>query len=204
MSSKEARRHNPLEDDLLATGPLRTKPSKRKSRHEEGNEDKFVDSKASRKILRLAQEQAGEDEEEDAVAKPNTAFDFNSRIEDDDEADDIYEDEDTFGDEDDIVEEIELDPADAETFNKFNPTLRVHLNSHIAGLSTDEDQRENLGGPTEDGDEGQGTDLADLIMRKILEHEAAQAGEGGGMGMGGGPIDEDYELPPKVVEVYTK
>jgi essential nuclear protein 1 len=191
--ARQARRHNPLEDDLLATGPLRTKPAKRKSGRDEEDEDKFVDSKASRKILRIGQELAEEEAESQAVAKPNNAFDFESRFEDDEDQGATFDDDEAWGDEDDIVEEVELDPEDLETFSKFFPTQEDPL------------LRQGWGGTANDEDEGPGTNLADLILEKIAAHEAAQAGQGGvGQGMSGMAPEEDYELPPKVVEVYTK
>lgn len=190
--SRQGRRHNPLEDDLVATGLLRDKPSKRKSRHEDGNEENFVDSKASRKILRIGQELADEDEELQAVQKPNTAFDFESRFADEEETGGDFEDEEEWGEEDEIVEEIELAPDDLDTFSKFFPTQEDPL------------LRQGWGGAAEDGDEEPGTNLADLILEKIAAHEAAQAGRGGAMDMGSANPEEDYELPPKVVEVYTK
>lgn len=53
-----------------------------------------------------------------------------------------------------------------------------------------------------DTEEGQGTNLADLILEKIAAHEATQTGQptvqGGGLPM------EAIELPAKVVEVYSK
>jgi essential nuclear protein 1 len=189
---RQGRRHNPLEDDLVATGPLRAKPSKRKSRHEEGDEEKFVDSKASRKILKIGQELADEDEETEVVQKPNTAFDFESRFADEEESGGDFEDEEEWGDEDEIVEEIELAPDDLDTFSKFFPTHEDPL------------LRQGWGGSAEDGEEEQGTNLADLILEKIAAHEAAQAGRGGAMDTGGMVAEDDYELPPKVVEVYTK
>ena len=61
-AARQARRHNPLEADVTASGPLKSKPEKRKSRHQDEG-DQFVDSKASRKILRMGQQLADEDEE---------------------------------------------------------------------------------------------------------------------------------------------
>lgn len=51
-------------------------------------------------------------------------------------------------------------------------------------------------------EEGQGTNLADLILEKIAAHEAGQAGEV--VIQGGGPPEDAIELPAKVVEVYSK
>jgi len=191
-AARNGRRHNPLEHDITATGILKNKSSKRKSRHEDDEGDKFIDSKQSRKILRIGQELADEDQEENKITAPNTAFDFASRFQDDEE-EETYEDGEEWGDEDEIVEEIELDPEDRETFSKFFPS------------EDDPSQilKQGWGGPGDDNeDEGEGTDLAALILEKIAQHEA-QAGNGGARGQPE-PIDEDYEIHPKVVEVYTK
>lgn len=56
---------------------------------------------------------------------------------------------------------------------------------------------------TENGtEEGQGTNLADLILEKIAAHEATQNAHP--ITQGGGPPEEAIELPAKVVEVYSK
>ena len=192
--AQAGRRHNALENDLLATGLLKNKAPKRKSRHEEDSGEKFVDAKASRKILRIGQELAAEDEEEKGsrVAK-NTAFDFESRLEEDDQSDDAgHEDAEDWGDDDEIVEEIELDPEDLETYSKFFPTQEDPL------------LRQGWGGEADDDEGGETTNLADLILEKIAAHEAAQGGRGDAQFMDGAVTDDNFELPPKVVEVYTK
>lgn len=51
-------------------------------------------------------------------------------------------------------------------------------------------------------EEGQGTNLADLILEKIAAHEAAQAENS--VIQVGGPPEDAIELPAKVVEVYSK
>ncbi|EKD21460.1 bystin [Drepanopeziza brunnea f. sp. 'multigermtubi' MB_m1] len=186
---RQERRHNPLDVDLTATGTLKIKGEKRKSRHQDEG-DQFVDSKASRKILRMGQELADEDTEENSVQPANTAFDFESRLEEEEE-EEPTQDYEEWGDED--VEEIELAPGDLETFNKFFPT--------------EEDPLLKQGWPGVDDsvkDEGPGTNLADLILEKIAMHEGAGGGNGGGNSGAPGPIEEDFEIPPKVVEVYTK
>lgn len=186
---RQARRHNPLEDDIVATGTLRSKAPKRKSKDAEGEEENYIDSKASRNILRIGRELI----EENDVAPPRPptepdAFGFDSRFDQVEADDDAFPDEETWGDEGDeeeIVEEIEVD--DLDTFNKFLPTEEDPLLKHGWG---GQDTLEPRGGPT---------NLADLIMAKIAAHEAGddrrQIDE---------PIEEDYELPPKVIEVYTK
>jgi essential nuclear protein 1 len=188
-AARQARRHNPLEEDLTVSGPLKTKSGKRRSRHRDEGEQ-FVDSKASRKILRIGQELADEDVKENQVQEPNTAFDFESRF-DGDEEDEPFEDAEAWGDEEE-VDEIELAPDDLETFRKFFPTEENPL------LGT------GWGGDAEEADEGPGTNLADLILEKIAAHEAAQAANGGAVLNMPGPIDDDFEIPAKVVEVYSK
>ncbi len=188
-AARQTRRHNPLEDDLTATGGnLKTQAGKRKSRQED--EEQFVDSKASKKILRMGQELADEDAEQNRAAAPNPAFDFESRFdnEDEEQPQEEYEEWDEEGD----VEEVELAPNDLATWNKFFPTQEDPL------------LRTGWGGEAEEADEGPGTNLADLILEKIAAHEAAQAGNGGAPRNALGPIDEDFEIPEKVVEVYTK
>jgi essential nuclear protein 1 len=50
-------------------------------------------------------------------------------------------------------------------------------------------------------EQGESVNLADLILEKIAAHEAAQERRENNLGP---PDEEDYELPPKVIEVYTK
>ena len=188
-ADRQARRHNPLEHDLTATGPLKTKSGKRKSRSQD-DEEKFVDSKASRKILRIGQELADEDEAENQVTKPNSAFDFESRFEDEDEQE-PFEDQEAWGDEEEEVEFDELSPVDQAMFAKFMPEQEDEL------LKT------GWGGQAEEEEEGT-TNLADLILEKIAEKEAREARLRGSGNQEPGPVDEDFEIPAKVVEVYTK
>jgi essential nuclear protein 1 len=189
----QARRHRPLEEDLLTTGLLRNTPGKRKLRNEDDSQDKFVGSKASKKILRIGQELADEDRDEQAAAKLNTAFGFEPRISDA-VSEDVYEDDEAWGDEEEeIVQEADLAPSDLEIFSKFFPTEEDPL------------LRQGWGGTvTAETEEQQGTNLAEIILEKIAAHEAAQADtKSAEHGLTGAP-DVDYELHPKVVDVYTK
>ncbi|KAI9836094.1 MAG: hypothetical protein M1819_001708 [Sarea resinae] len=195
--SRQARRHNPLSEDYQTTGPLRTKSGKAKSKKgdDEDEGDKFVDSKSSRRILKFGQELVEEDQAEQNTATSNTAFNFESRFGEDDDSDDglQYNDDDAWAADDveEIVEEVELDPDDLEMFNKFLP-------SHEDPLLR---QGWKQGGENEE-EEGQGTNLADLILEKIAAHEAAQAGLPSAEA---NEMPEDaIELPAKVVEVYSK
>lgn len=110
--SSGERRHVPLADDLLATGHLRTKSSKRKSRSDENDEDHYIDAKTSRKILQIGQDLADEDaahtrtDSTDEI-ETNAAFNFDSRFTAEEESDD--EDAQKYGDDEwgDEVEEVE-------------------------------------------------------------------------------------------------
>jgi essential nuclear protein 1 len=184
-----------LEHDLTAIGLLKSKSGKRKSRHED-EEEKFVDSKASRKILRIAQELADDDESERSIQqgeKINAAFDLSSRFETSDGEEQYEDDGEVWGDEDDVVEEIELDPNDQETFNKFFPAEDDPLLKTGWGVREADGQGE---------EEGQTTNLAALILEKIDAFEAAQARAAGAEAPG--QVDDDFEIPAKVVEVYTQ
>lgn len=81
----------------------------------------------------------------------------------------------------------ELDPNDLDMFHKFVP-------------GGDQDPIFN---PSQPGDEnGESTNLADLILEKIAAHEAAQSGDR--EVMGGGAPEDAVEIPMKAVEVYQK
>jgi essential nuclear protein 1 len=193
---RSGRRHNPLEDDVIATGVLRTKSKGKRSKDtEDKDEDHFVDARASRNILRIGRELAEEDSAGTAVKKPTVdTFGFDSRFGEDDDTglnDEAatYDNDEAWGDDDDVVEEIEVDPADLEMYKKFMPDDEDELLKH--GWDRQ---------PTGEEEEEEPVNLADLILEKIAMHEAAQSARDNNMG----PPDEDYELPPKVVEVYTK
>ncbi|OTA69444.1 Bystin-domain-containing protein [Hypoxylon sp. EC38] len=189
-SVRQGRRHNPLEDDLLATGPLRAKAPKRKSKggNDEEEQENYIDSKASKKILRIGRELAEEiDFAPPRPPKESNAFGFDSRFDEDDEDNEPFEDEEVWGDDDEVVEEVEVEPEDLDTFNKFLPTDDDPLLTH------------GWGGQASAGEQGSGTNLADLILTRIAQHEAGQDRR-----QEVGPVDDDYELSPKIVEVYTK
>ncbi|KAI9820303.1 MAG: snoRNA-binding rRNA-processing protein [Pycnora praestabilis] len=194
---RQGRRHNPLSDDLVATGPLKSTSGKRKSRRGDGEGDKVVDSRSSRKILKIGQELVEEEDQERWTSTiPNTAFGFESRFGEDEDEDSEdgqnFNDDEAWGDEEEqMVEEVELDPNDLEMFNKFMPSDEDPLLRRGFGVGGDEVN-----------EEGQSTNLADLILEKIAAHEAAQSGYLAIQG--GGPPEEAIELPAKVVEVYSK
>ena len=107
-NSRSARRHGPLEEDLVATGPLRARTKKRKARPEEDGGG-YVDSRSSRKILKIGQDLEDEVHQETVALEPNPAFTFESRfggISEPEEDDVRYDDEAWGDDEDDTIEDV--------------------------------------------------------------------------------------------------
>jgi essential nuclear protein 1 len=106
--SARFRHENPLEKDILATGPLRTKSKKRKAKREDDAEDGYIDSRASRKILKIGQELEEEDRQAREVTKTYDPFAFESRFPEEEEEDfSKYDDDEAWGDEEEeIVEEV--------------------------------------------------------------------------------------------------
>lgn len=193
------RRHNPLSEDYAPSNPHKQKAPKRKGRSNAGGDDDdndqqaYIDSKASRKIIALGQDLTAEEDAELEAQRPKhaskSAFEFERRLRDeqdsDDEAGGIPEDDEAWGDEEDEeVEEVEVDPEDLAMFNKFNPEF----------------DPATLLAPQ--ANEGESTNLADLILEKIAQHENSQAQ--GQIIRGGGAPEDAIELPAKVVEVYTQ
>jgi hypothetical protein len=80
----------------------------------------------------------------------------------------------------------ELNPTDLETFNRFNPEAFDAFHDATSNTAALEPK---IGGSR---------NLADIILAKIAEQEAGKAND---------PEEDDTEpaeLPPKVVEVYSK
>ena len=174
------RHQQPLDRDILASGPLRTRSKKRKAKRDEDENEGYIDSRTSRKILKIGAELEEEEQKSRVTAKPNIAFTFDSRIEDDDIEDEPNnEDDEGWGDEEEEVEVDEIDPQDLATYNKFIP-------------SGEEPTLDLKARPPA---EGEGTNLADLILQKIALHEEEHAQLA--------PSEEGApeEIPPKVQEV---
>lgn len=107
-NSRKARRHNPLSDDLTSAGPSRAKSNKRKAKAGD-EEDRYVDSRSSRNILRIGQDLIDEEQEEIDSRIPNPLFAFESRLGTESEQDEDSEDndEEAWGDEDgEIINEV--------------------------------------------------------------------------------------------------
>lgn len=110
--ARQTRRHNPLADEYAPSNPLKQKAPKKRARKNSAEEG-FVDAKASRKILRIGQDLADEEEAELKAQKPqapNPAFAFDTRL---DAGAESEEDEVQYGDDDeawgDEEEEIVID-----------------------------------------------------------------------------------------------
>lgn len=220
MTRTASRHHTTLEQDISTEGGrLRTKSitGKRKSRSDEkvdGDGDGYIDAQSSRKILAIAQDLAEEDaRERKVVAKAistNSAFDFDSRQEDENTENGgaHFDNEDEWIPEDE--EQVEdVDPEDMAIYSKFLPqgTEFADFAPSLANLSTGGYRNEDL--PEDDGAEGgqTTTNLADLILQRIAEKEAMQEAAGSGQAqqfMGGGAPEDAVEIPLKVVKTFTQ
>ncbi|EPS38084.1 hypothetical protein H072_8186 [Dactylellina haptotyla CBS 200.50] len=188
-ASRQAR-HNPLYEDLTAAKTATSKPARQKrkvSKDARNDEDGFVDPNLSRKILQLAREQQNELHDErhstnttkpavDNFLIPQQGVgDWEDESDNDDDDDDDGRYQDEYGP-DDVADEVRVNEEDEELFNKFLPSTT----------------------------ERPSVSLADKILEKIAQHEnsmLAQGGRDSGMNV---DEEERAELPPKVIEVYTK
>ncbi|KGQ83689.1 essential nuclear protein 1 [Candida albicans P57072] len=211
--TKTKQRHNPLLKDISSQGGnLRTVPrssssssqkkkSSKKQRHndeddeESGGGEGFLDASSSRKILQLAKEQQDELEQEDEIQnKPSFAQSFkNQQIDSEEE-----EEEDEYSDfeEEEEVEEIvydeedaEVDPKDAELFNKY-----FQSNGENNNNNNDDDSFQ----PT--------INLADKILAKIQEKEFQefQKQQQQQQSSPDNSNENAVLLPPKVILAYEK
>lgn len=195
--TRQDRRHNPLSEDYIPSLPQKQRLAKKRKTQTDGQDEEiYVDSKASRKILKIGRDLVDEDEAESEAQRPkapNPAFAFESRfedesLEDDEDAAQTYDGDDTWQDDEvEEEEEIEVDPNDLAMFNRFNPEF---------------DPATLLQPKSAEAEDEQGTNLADLILEKIAAHEAQR--EGPREIVGGGPAEDAVELPAKVVEVYSQ
>lgn len=118
--SRQARRHNPLSEEYAPTEVLKQKAEKkRKGTRATNSDDNFVDSQASRQILKIGQDLIDEEELEQQKSRPNSAFEFGQRFSHAEsgrggfgDVDDEEEEEEEWGDEEEeIVEEIVRHPS---------------------------------------------------------------------------------------------
>lgn len=214
MTARQAvRRHNPLDEDLLARGLLRQKAPKRKAGGDkDGEGEGYIDSKASKRILELGRELEVEGDEKAAGGAGKQqldAFGFGTRFEEEEEEAPFDDQDDQWADEDDAGGDGtgEIDPADLATFDKFLPSqqeddpILKHLSLRMSEKMADEEDGSDHMDEAEQPAQA-GRNLADIILAKIAEHEAGPQLRP----VGDGAFDEEGELDlnPKVVEVYAK
>ena len=202
--TKTKQRHNPLLKDISSQGGnLRTVPrsssssssqkkkSSKKQRHndeddeESGGGEGFLDASSSRKILQLAKEQQDELEQEDEIQ--NQQIDSEEE-EEEDEYSDFEEEEEV----EEIVydeEDAEVDPKDAELFNKY-----FQSNGENNNNNNDDDSFQ----PT--------INLADKILAKIQEKEFQefQKQQQQQQSSPDNSNENAVLLPPKVILAYEK
>ena len=218
MASVTSSRHQlSLGDEISeAGGRLRTKSitGKRKSRTEDDSrDDGYIDAQSSRKILAISQELAKEEalerEKSAKAAVPNTAFELESRFVDavPDHEDQRDDDEDEWLPEEDVSEN-DVDPEDLAIYNRFlaDGDEDVDFAPSLARLSTagdrEKDAPSSAPGPEDDGET---TNLADIILQRIAEKEALDSS----FSRRSQPLPPDHELepgdiPPAAVEAYEK
>jgi essential nuclear protein 1 len=199
-------RHNPLSEEYAPSQLKQKAGHKRKVVQPEN--DNVIDSKASRKILKIGQDLVEEVEQEDEAARPSKAFDFTSRLEDgalptEDEEEEpvVYDnDDEEWGDEEEEdVDEIETDPNDQDAFERFFPSA---ADPSLDPNNLSFDPVNSAIAPSDS--RGGGTNLADLILKKIAAHEAGTDGPTQALQEDDDfSMEEPQELPPKVIEVYN-
>jgi essential nuclear protein 1 len=214
-AARQVPRHNPLSEEYSPTAALKQKAGKKRKSGsgDDENQEGYVGSKATRRILDLGEDLAAEDAAERQSREPpkeTSAFSFESRFPENDPLDEEdggaelgeYDDADEAWGSEEETEEIEVDPNDLEMFSRFNPSFDP---ATLLEPSKDDDDPHNKN--TEE--QGPGTNLAELILERIAAHEAEQSGEGReGEAprevLGGGAPEDAVELPAKVVEVYSQ
>ncbi|KAJ2974927.1 hypothetical protein NUW58_g8502 [Xylaria curta] len=159
------RRRGLEEEYLVGSGILKNRPSKSKSKSQRDDEDEqeqgFVDARASRKILDIGRQLAEEDapaRRTEPTAATVTAFGFESRYNDGAQAESYEEDEIWADDDDEIIENVDIDPDDLQTFQQFLPS------SFDDPLLTEGPWATAAQEPSGE-EQGTGTNLADLIVR---------------------------------------
>lgn len=190
LGSKAVRHRESLADEIAATGSLRSQPKKRKSTTT-SETDGYVDSRASRKILKISKDLVAEEESERNIAPElSSRFAFESRQagSEDEAEDDDEEAPETWRDEEEAEIEVEdMNPEDLELFNKFNQAEAPALSQAVSNEGA-----------------GEGCNLADLILEKIAAHEAAQTDQDQPSKARYHDVSDDaVALNPKIVQVYS-
>ncbi|KAJ2889669.1 snoRNA-binding rRNA-processing protein, partial [Coemansia aciculifera] len=199
-TSKPKTRHDPLHVELSSGAQIKTKGRAKYAEREQTRAKKesgegYIDPKTSKRLLKIArdqQEEVGEEDEDDVNAQYQDQSSDEEEEDDDDETapgrriyNDEEDDSDDEGEMDYSEEEYEEEVLEGEAaamFEKFMPSAPR--------------ERQNL---------------ADIIMAKIKQHEAAKANDGGAQAKGQGDDDEENGrrpvprgLDPRIVQVYSK
>jgi essential nuclear protein 1 len=182
-------------------------------------DNSYIDAPSSRKILTIAQDLENEDADERKVGEnvdigghssvfdPRTAVDALPTPDgldaypDDDQSDWIPDE--------DVVEE-DVDPSDLAVYNQFleHRDQEASLVPSLAVLSTKYGLDRAAEVPDthlSHDDEGETTNLTDLILQRIAEKEAnEQLQSHSKEGFDNLAPEAPYEIPPKIVEVFAK
>lgn len=194
-------RHNPLAEDYAPSAPPKQKTPKRRkvSQSDDPDADAYIDNKASQRILRIGQDLVEEDKSELEAAKPNPAFEVNSRF-DDYEPWPEEEDDEAWREEEEETHELdEIDPADQEIFNRFHPSTS---NTNPDNLTLDSLSSHHNHPPEDSPQSTESTNLADLILSKIAEHESHHPTSTRHQPLPTTPSDPD-PIPEAAIKVYT-
>lgn len=182
--ARQQRRHNPLHEELIESsdnGHLR-KVARTKRKEKQDRPEDYVDSGLSKRILQLAKEQQDEIEEEREAAATVGQLPAGNGIPFLGAAGHMR-----------IEEDEESDEGDYEDYDFGEEEEEVEE------VEVEEGDEELFNRFLPQGQLEQRISLADKILEKIAEHEAKLAGARGG------PQEEEVpQLPPKVIEVYTK
>lgn len=100
--SKHQKHSNPLSDEYVARATLRTTSKKRKAKTDDDSGLGFVDSRSSKKILKIGRELAEEDHQAAQSTVSNSAFDLEPRLGEGSDSDGQlqHDEDDPWGDED--------------------------------------------------------------------------------------------------------
>ncbi|KAI2635935.1 Bystin-domain-containing protein [Xylaria nigripes] len=126
-TSGAGRRRGLDEEYLVGSGILKNKPSKSKGKSQDSDDERenYIDARSSRKILDIGRQLAEEDVPVRRPQNTATSFGFESRFEDGEhEASGSQDEEEAWADDDDdeIVEHVDVNPDDLQTFQQFLPS----------------------------------------------------------------------------------
>lgn len=175
-AARQQRRHNPLHEELIESGDggHLRKVARNKRKEKQNQPEAFVDSNLSKRILHLAKEQQDEILMETEATGPAATTNIN------------------FGGSAGQMrfeEDPESDEGEYEDYGDDE--------EEVEEIEVDEGDEELFNRFMPQGQPEQRVSLADKILEKIAEHEAKLSGHSV-------EPDQTPQLPPKVIEVYSK